>query len=312
MVSHDCNATGGHASIQVVKVSNLKTWGSAVRATLKKGAEREAHVAERIGLNRGMLHQYLSGVRRPSADTLRAIAQAVGELVGRDSAQAYLDAEARCQGLLDVNNDELLHDGLAACELVVGIITPGFVHRFSGAVAGLQAAGRRKFLLLLHHAHCKALFDAIDGRVSARSGFDALRSVFANARLNLDALLDDGEPGASQTARVRAELLTEIRRAIATVAPHASAKERFMAEYAIADAFSEYLQCSPCITAPRPPSHSERIRARMRRWERDGRLRRTDDSISATNHRAGVITPLQGPAYAKTSRRSRRRKGNKP
>lgn len=288
------------------------SWGKTVGSILNRARLREAELAREIGVNRATAHRYLNGAHDPKPETIARIHAVVAKLTGSEDARAYLDAQARVDGLLDTNDDELLHYGLAAFELVVGIITPGFAHRFWGTVAALRPAARRMLLLRLYRVHREALFNAIDGRVSALSGFDALRSVFAKAGLNLEALLDDGEPDASQAARVNSGLRAAIRSTINTVAPDASAKERFTAEYAIMDSFSEYLHSHPCIKiTPRPSGFTEQLRKKLRRRERANRPARPrfiDDTIPA-GHRIEAIVPPRTVAYAKTRRSSRRQKG---
>ena len=267
-------------------------WGETVRAVMKRGGAPGKNVAAAVCWNdsardQSLLHQYLSGRRRPNPERVRSIAKAVGTLI-RDEATAYLEADARVHGLLDADLDALLGDGLAAFGLVFGDIPFGFATRFVEGIATLPEPARAKLLAELHREHRKLLFNALGGRVRVPDALEALRKTLAARRLNLDTLLDEGALGGSQEAQVNAGLHRDIRDAFARFFPDSSARERFEAEQAIKRAIGLYLGGHPRISIGSLPQ-----------------------SLAEAVHQNSTVFPVRPKALAKGSRFQRRRKGKK-
>src|SRR5271163_468398 len=104
----------------------VKSWGDAVRAVLRRGNSPlpESHVASRVGVSRAMLHQYLSGVRRPKPELVQRINAAVGDLLHAPSAAAHLEAEARFNELINVDWNVLIRDGIASLSIAIDRLSP--------------------------------------------------------------------------------------------------------------------------------------------------------------------------------------------
>jgi hypothetical protein len=249
------------------KNADAARWGKAVRGVLRKASVRSKAVAEKAfgrddRFAQSLLAQYLSGVRRPSPDRVRAIAAAVGDLVGPSAGQ-YLDAEAWYCDLLDADDNKLVRDGLAAFELVIGkvpraygpagfeLAEPGFGRRLLKGIAALHAPQRRTLLVELHRAHRKLLYLALErpNRARMESGFRTLRMVLSRYGISLDVLLRDEEGGTPEQLALEAEWHGAIARALAVLCPDSSARERLAAQRAIESARNEYFNSHWLVAA---------------------------------------------------------------
>jgi hypothetical protein len=222
------------------------TWGKEVRRLIHRPGERiaaELHAIYGVEHRRAVVTRWLSGERQPDEETVKRINTVVGQLMGNESAREYLDAQARDDELLDTDNKTRARDALAAFDLIVGKVTPTLVRRVTEAIVP-----NRKLCAALHSAHRKALFDAVDGRVSLRTGLDVLRPILMKHSLDLDSLLD--EDGSQwEAVRLEAEFLSAVRTALVRLYPDASARERFEAESAIKRAASAWMQNLPTFKA---------------------------------------------------------------
>jgi hypothetical protein len=231
-----------------VKVS---AWGDAVREVLGCSPVREAHIAGALKIDRALLHQYLSGRRRPKPDIVRRIDAAVAKLIGTDDASRCLDADARECGLLDASDAERLRDGLALFELVVGKLTPDLAHRFDDVVGALPEAVRTTLLGTLRRAHRKMLCYSIKKQLRHKAALEQLQGAFAQAGIELDALLGADEHGTPEQVRLNSALRGAIAQTFATFFPTASPTEWFGAHRAIERAVTDYMDAHPGFTMVR-------------------------------------------------------------
>ncbi len=249
------------------KNANARRWGKAVRAVLRKASVRSKALAKKAfgrddRFAQSLLAQYLSGVRCPSHDRVRAIVAAVGDLVG-PSAWQYLDAEACYCDLLAADDSKLVREGLAAFELVIGkvpraygpagfeLAEPGFARRLLKGIEALPAPQRRKLLVELHRAHRKLLYLVLErpSRARMETGFRTLRMVLSRYGIGLDVLLRDEGSGTPEQLALEAEWHGAIARALAVLCPDSSARERLAAQRAIESARNEYFNSHWLVAA---------------------------------------------------------------
>ncbi len=250
------------------KVKNGTIWGDEVRRLVHRPGERiavELEVGYGLKHRRSVVTRWLSGERQPDEETVERINAVVERLINKEGARAYLDAQAREDGLLDADDRTRARDALAAFELIVGSVTPTLAGRFADAIVP-----KARLCTELHRAHRKALFDAVNGRVSVRTGFDVLRPILKKHGLDLDRFLDEGAPE-WEAARLEAEFLSTVRKALVRFYPDASAHERFEAETAINRAAVAWMEQLPTLG---PSRSKDRTFSQPWSW-------RLDESISS-------------------------------
>ncbi len=192
-------------------------WGKCVRGVLRRWGVQAKDVTLAVFGNsnrdyQSLLHQYLSGFRKPGQERVGAITRAIGSLTGSDSVRAYLDAEARIHGLLSPTDADRLCDAAAAFDLVgisvasalafvrrIGLVkfrlvgadrtkAHTFVRRLDEKLDDLAPAKRVRLLDELHLAHRELLLDAGAGRVRCERGLETLRRCFSRHGIDFDDL----------------------------------------------------------------------------------------------------------------------------
>ena len=252
-------------------------WGKCVREVLRRwGVQAKDVTLAVFGSSsrdyQSLLHQYLSGFRKPGQERVGAITRAIGSLAGSDGARVYLDAEARIHGLLSPSDDDRLCDAATAFDLVgINIVSAlafvrrhglarfrlvgadrteahAFLRRFAEKLDGLAPAKRVRLLDELHRAHRKLLFDASAGRVRYELGLETVRRCLIRYGIHLDDLIAEAS-GTPEQVRLNAARRDAIAQAFATHFPDSSAAERFGAQRAIDRAYSDYIERLPIVRA---------------------------------------------------------------
>lgn len=239
------------------KAQNGAAWAKALRGVLNRAAGKEqARAGNRIARElerlfgerheRAVVTRWLRGERTPDQQGVARMNAAVGALVGGESARRYLDAEARACGLLEVDEQTALHDGLAPFEFVIYPEPPPWSETgVPRAIAALPAEKRRRLLAELHRVHRHLLYDAIGASVPYERGVESIQACFAKHGLNLDELLDGERFGTAEQLAITAELRDALARAFATFFPDSAARERFGAAHAIGSAYRRYIARLP-------------------------------------------------------------------
>jgi hypothetical protein len=231
-----------------VKISE---WREAVCELLKEARVPEMRLAEKVGFYPTTLHRYLHGERTPKPEVVRRLNTYVGELVagskgipGNDvDVTEYLNLTALLAGILEKgesDRSDLIGGAYRALELLgAGMLNENWERPFTDYLLKRRGFAKRgplyQFAADLNRVHRQLLMSAIDGRVPAKAGYDALRSVLGKYGM-MKALAADPTPHNEYS-----RLIYEIRRIVSNIAvPTMSAPERFDAERQLADAARRY------------------------------------------------------------------------
>lgn len=228
--------------------SDVAAWGDAVVEFLKasNGSVRRSHIAGSLGLNRGLLSQYLKGIRTPTQDTLRQINAAVGEHLKNPAVTAHLDAEAMLQGIIDAGLPVKVARVLDGFRVVLDRDVTRFWINARKAIGGLQpyrgrSADDRRLALTreLHRAARKYLLATTAGRVPRQSGLDEACEIFRLYGINPEKL------HAGPRIVWFSELSDDVHRALVESFPGSSAPERWAAHQRILAAVVTNLTSHP-------------------------------------------------------------------
>lgn len=171
---------------------------------------KEAHLAKRLRLNRGMLHQYLSGRCHPSAEIVRKVDRQVERLVGGPSGIAlFLDCTAMKEGMVPIDHVSLAKTMVRALEGLErrGLLVPDWRRRFTERFDNLddeQVESFRKVIEALAFASQRPLFDDLTGKTPVTTfswqpvrealsshGFGELVREPSAFQINLDAFVTE-------------------------------------------------------------------------------------------------------------------------
>jgi|GEM_PF-3143913 len=207
-------------------------WGKAVRTVAGDGRVTLASIADAIGVNKGLLTQYLSGRCHPTEARVREINREVGNRTKKDATD-HLNTVAALCGLL-------AHDSAALEDLAVetlrtlaaGRLSPGWETTIGAWATSKTDRELATFAKALTKAHAEELSVDLTFKVAATRGLDRVRRVLT--RFGLLHVLDESPTFVDP-------LRAAVRSAIASVAdPKMSAVELLAAEAAVIRAAWDY------------------------------------------------------------------------
>jgi hypothetical protein len=213
-----------------------------------RSAVSVAELAKEASFSRMTIYRYLTTDRKRKREpkpydvlslnkAMQSLVAGKGTIPGNVDVFTYLNVTAALDGLLDAQS--FTHEGPVSLDFVLdgaiqtlqtlgsGLLHPDWYSRLIDAAKSWNPS---QFLIELNREHGRLLIDAVDGRVPARKGYEALRALLV--KHNVRNLLDD-DPEAADGYE---ELVRDIRKVVAEIAaPDLAASDRFTAERRIMD-----------------------------------------------------------------------------